>query len=90
MVLPQGRAVGEMLTSRDGLPYSAFRFLNASIFSFNIIILVVVMIITIAMIIIIDQVSPVCIAACGGFTLVKASSCYYSWVGRNKKCKVSE
>ena len=25
VVLPQGRAVGEMLTSRDGLPYSAFR-----------------------------------------------------------------
>ena len=25
VVLPQGRADGEMLTSRDGLPYSAFR-----------------------------------------------------------------
>ena len=25
VVLPQGKAVGEMLSSRDGLPYSAFR-----------------------------------------------------------------
>ena len=83
MVLPQGRAEGEMLTSRDGLPYSAFRFLIILIYNiinhddddddddddYN-------------------QVSPVCIAARGGSTLVKASSCSYSWMGGHKKCKV--
>ena len=35
-----------------------------------------------------NQVSPVCIAARGGSTLVKASSCSYSWMGGHKKCKV--
>ena len=81
MVLPQGRAVGEMLRSRDGLPYSAFRFLI-------ILIIIVVIVITIVMLIT-DQVSPVCIAACGGFTLVEDSSGSYSWLGGHKKCNVS-
>ena len=75
MVLPQGKAVGEMLTSRDGLPYSAFRFVlitdkyKSIVFSPM-------------------QVSPVCIASRRGFTLVKTSSGSNSWMGRDKKCKV--
>ena len=38
VVLPQGKAVGEMLSSRDGLPYSAFRSLLILIVNFFIII----------------------------------------------------
>ena len=83
MVLPQGKAVGEMLTSRDGLPYSAFRFLP--------LLLLILLIITNKYNSIVFspmQVSPVCIASRRGFTLVKTSSGSNSWMGRDKKCKV--
>ena len=69
-----------MLRSRDGLPYSAFRFLIIFVI---IVVIVIVMLIT-------DQVSPVCIAACGGFTLVEVFSGSYSWLGGHKKCNVSQ
>ena len=84
MVLPQGKAVGEMLTSRDGLPYSAFRFLP-------LLLLIILLIITNKYNSIVFspmQVSPVCIASRRGFTLVKTSSGSNSWMGRDKKCKV--
>ena len=76
MVLPQGKAVGEMLTSRDGLPYSAFRFVLITTNKYNSIVFSPM------------QVSPVCIASRRGFTLVKTSSGSNSWMGRDKKCKV--
>ena len=86
-----------MLRSRDGLPYSAFRFLIILILIFNISIIIMIVnisIITIGMIMLIilyiDQVSPVCIAACGGFTLVEVFSGSYSWLGGHKKCNVSQ
>ena len=80
-----------MLRSRDGLPYSAFRFLIILILIFNIsIIIMIVNISIITIILYIDQVSPVCIAACGGFTLVEVFSGSYSWLGGHKKCNVSQ
>ena len=72
-----------MLTSRDGLPYSAFRFL--------LLLLIIILIINNKYKSIVFspmQVSPVCIASRRGFTLVKTSSGSNSWMGRDKKCKV--